>query len=71
MNWTPDTLDRLERAIADGCRIQIYRRGTEYVVLPQTLRNDIGTEVLVATHPGTGERIEFALDEVESFTILG
>ncbi len=70
MNWTPEQMDRLERAINEGTRVRVYRRGTEYVVMPTSLRTDIGTEVLSATHPNTGEVIDFRLDEVEELEIL-
>jgi hypothetical protein len=70
VKWNPSRLDRLERAIADGCRVQVSRRGTEYVVVPRSLRTVYGTEVLTATHPNTGDEIEFRLDEVEYLEIL-
>jgi hypothetical protein len=69
--WTPDAMDRLERAIADGDRIQLRRRGAELVLLPRALENDYGGEVLVALHLGTGARVEIPLDEVEAMTVLG
>lgn len=71
MIWRHAELDRLERAISEGARVQISRRGTEFVVLPQALRTDIGSEVLSATHPGTGEPIEFRLDEIDRFDVIG
>lgn len=71
MNWSPARLDRLERAITDRERIRIVRRGTEYVIVPDSLRTDIGTEVLSATHPNTGDRMEFRLDEVDDFAVIG
>ena len=70
MNWTPDALDRLERALADGARVQVRRRGAEMVLLPDRLRHDYGGEVLVARHLGTGDRVEVPLDEVEWFRVL-
>ena len=70
MNWTPDALDRLERALDEGLRVQMRRRGTEMVLLPDRLRHDYGGEVLVAHHLGTGDRVEVPLSEVESFHVL-
>ena len=70
MNWTPDALDRLERAMAEGGRVQLRRRGAEMVLLPRRLRNDYGGEVLVAQHLGTGDAVEVPLDEVEWFAVL-
>jgi hypothetical protein len=66
LNWTPDALDRLERAIADRARVQLRRRGTEYVLVPERIRNDFGGEVLEARHP-TGGALEIPLDEIEAF----
>lgn len=71
MNWTPAEMDRLERAIDDASRIQLSRRGTEYIVVPRSVRADFGADVLSAVHAGTGDRIEFRMDEVERFTVLG
>ncbi|HEX5725433.1 MAG TPA: hypothetical protein VFX98_08200 [Longimicrobiaceae bacterium] len=70
MNWTPDALDRLERAIDAGSRVRLHRRGTEFVVVPQGLRMDYGGEVLTARHTGTGDRLEFGLAEIEAFAVL-
>jgi hypothetical protein len=58
--------DALERAVMDRRRIVIFRRGTEYVVVPQALRMREGRELIEATHPTTGEAISFYLDEVDS-----
>lgn len=70
MNWTPDALDRLERAIDEGCRVQLRRRGAEMTVVPRRLRHDFGGEILMGRHLGTGEPVEVPLDEVEWFNVL-
>jgi hypothetical protein len=67
--WGPGDLDRLERAIADGSRIHLMRRGTDYSVRPKSLRSDGASEVLTATHTTTGEDLEFRLDEVDEWTV--
>lgn len=69
MNWSPSEMERLERAIVEGARIQLSRRGTEYVVVPHALRAEDGGEVLVAT-TYTGDDLTFALDEIEGFDVL-
>lgn len=69
MNWSPDEMERLERAIVEGARIQLSRRGTEYVVLPRKLRTEEGGEVLVAT-TNAGDDLHFALGEIERFDVL-
>ncbi|HEX5581244.1 MAG TPA: hypothetical protein VFX39_06660 [Gemmatimonadaceae bacterium] len=58
--------DDLERAVRDGTRIAVYRRGTEYVVIPQRLRMLDGREAVEAVHPTTGEQITLYIDDVES-----
>lgn len=71
MNWTPDDYDRLERAVAEGSRIELVRRGTALVILPERLRTEYGEEVLVARHPVTGDRLEVPLDECDRFDVIG
>ena len=62
--------DALERAIAEGRRIAVYRRGTEYVVVPTELHFVRGREALEATHPTTGEPITLFVDEAESIEVI-
>ena len=62
--------DQLERAILDGSRIAVYRRGTEYIVVPQRLRVDRGREAVEALHPTTGERITLYIDEVDTIEVV-
>jgi hypothetical protein len=62
--------DRLERAIVDGKRISIWRRGTEYLVIPDQLRLAGGREVILARHPSTGQRLELFLDELDAIEIV-
>jgi hypothetical protein len=69
MQWTPDEMDRLERAVADGDRVQLSRRGTEYVVTPREIRSGDASDVLLAT-TYTGDDLEFALNELERFEVL-
>lgn len=69
MNWTPDEMDRLERAIVEESRIQIARRGTEYVVIPREITSGEGTEILHALNT-TGDELSFRLSELESFEVV-
>jgi hypothetical protein len=71
MKWNHDQLDELERAVMYGTRLQVFRRGTEHVVVPMEIRSRFGRDVLIGKRVGTGESDEFLLDELESFTILG
>ena len=62
--------DALERAISDGRRVAVYRRGTEYIVVPTGLRVVGGRESISALHPTTGESITLFVDEVDSIDVL-
>lgn len=63
---THQQYDALERAVQHGTRIAVYRRGTEYVVIPLRLRLANGREAVEAVHPTTGEQITLFIDEVDS-----
>ena len=67
---TTTQYDALERAITDGRRIVVYRRGTEYVVVPTRLRTTSGREALEAVHPTTGEHLTLYLDEIDSVEVV-
>ena len=67
---THEQYDLLERAIADGQRIAIYRRGTEYMVIPVRLRL-AAREAVEAMHPTTGERLTLYIDEIDRFEVIG
>lgn len=62
--------DALERAIQHGRRIAVYRRGTEYIVVPRRLRLSGGREAVDATHPTTGDSFTFWLDELDSIEVV-
>ncbi len=70
MDMSVGDYDRLERAIVDGKRISIWRRGTEYLVIPDQLRLVGGREVILARHPSTGGRLELFLDELDAIEIV-
>ncbi|GAC1697788.1 MAG: hypothetical protein NVS9B3_15440 [Gemmatimonadaceae bacterium] len=67
---TTTEYDALEGAITHGRRISVYRRGTEYLVVPTGLRMDGGREAIEAVHPTTGERITLYIDEVAAIEIV-
>jgi len=58
--------DLLERAITAGTRISAYRRGTEFLVVPQRLKVIADREAIESIHPTTGERIVLFLDELDT-----
>jgi len=62
--------DALESAITHGRRLAIFRRGTEYVVIPQRLRTSGGREVVDVLHPTTGEEMALFLDEIDRLDIV-
>ncbi|MFL5617403.1 MAG: hypothetical protein ACJ79A_03295 [Gemmatimonadaceae bacterium] len=63
--------DALERAIAEGRRLSVWRRGTEYVVVVDQLRLAGGREALEAHHPTTGDRLTLYIDELEGIEVVG
>ena len=67
---THDEYEALERAIIDRRRIAIYRRGTEYVVVPDRLQIQSGRELIETRHPTTGESMTFYIDEVDDIQVI-
>ena len=61
-----DDYDRLERAVSRGERIAVYRRGTEFIVVPLALGRRNGREVIDARNPTTGDKLALFLDELDS-----
>lgn len=68
---THQQYDALERAVTNSTRIVVYRRGSEYVVVPSRLYLSGGREAVDATHPTTGDPITFFLDEVDRIDVVG
>ena len=68
---TTQQYDALESAVASGRRIAIWRRGTEYVVVPDRLRTDSGRELIEARNPTTGDRMKLYVDEIDGFEVVG
>ena len=71
MRWTTDRMDQLERAVRDGLRVALMRRGTEYIVTAVRVTTQDRREALVGRLPMTGEELVFVLDEMDSFQVLG
>ncbi len=65
-HWTHKQYDLLECAITKGTRLSAYRRGTEFIVVPERLKIIKDREAIESTHPTTGERIILFLDELDS-----
>jgi len=68
---THEQYERLERAVVRGDRIIVYRRGTEYIVIPLALSTREGREVLEAQNPTTGDSLMLFLDELEQIEVVG
>lgn len=62
--------DALERAISQGRRLAVLRRGTEYVIVVDRLRTSEGREALEAHHPTTGDRLVLYVDELEGIEVV-
>jgi hypothetical protein len=63
--------DKLERAIADGRRLSVWRRGTEFVIVVDRLRVTGGREALEAHHPTTGDPLTLYIDELDGIEVVG
>ncbi len=70
MRWSPERLDQLERAIRDGRRVAVRRRGNEHIVVAVALVTRAAREAFVGRLPMTGEELVFALEELDAFQVL-
>ena len=66
----PHQYDALERAIVDGRRIVIARRGSEHIVVPLRIVASGSRELLEVRHPTTGEQMRFWLDELDRLEVV-
>jgi len=62
--------DALESAITHSHRVAIYRRGTEYIGIPQRMCSEGQREAVDVLHPTTGEKITIYLDEIERLEVV-
>ena len=67
---THDDYERLERAVTHGHRIVVYRRGTEYIVVPLALKVRGGREVIETRNPTTGDVMSLAVEELDSIEMV-
>jgi hypothetical protein len=67
---TTTQYDALERAIIRGSRISVFRRGTEYVLIPIRLAMTNGREALSTRHPTTGEPMTLYIDDVDTIDVV-
>lgn len=62
--------DALERAITHGRRISVFRRGTEFLVIPERLVLRNRRECIEARHPTTGDHLTLWIDEADAVEIV-
>jgi hypothetical protein len=62
--------DALEHAITRGQRISVFRRGTEFVVIPERLVLKGRRECIEAHHPTTGDHLTLWIDEADTVEVL-
>jgi hypothetical protein len=62
--------DDIERSVASGRRIVVWRRGTEYIVVPMALRVRGGRELIEARNPTTGDPMTLYLDELDRIEVV-
>ena len=67
---TTSQYDALERAIADGRRLVVWRRGTEFTIIVDRMKMLNGREVLEAHHPTTGDKLILFIDELEGIEVV-
>lgn len=70
VRWTPERLDQLERAVRDGRRVALNRRGTEYIVTAVRLTTVQNKEAFIGRLPMTGEEMVFMLGDLEHFQVV-
>ena len=68
--WTPDRMEQLEHAIQRRKRVELRRRGNEYIVVATALTSQRGRDALTGYLAMTGEELHFRLDELDHFQVL-
>jgi hypothetical protein len=67
---TTKQYDALERAVREGSRVSVIRRGTEYVIIPLSIKIRSGKEAIETRNPTTGDSMVIFMDDIESFVVL-
>lgn len=70
MRWTTDRMNQLERAVRDGLRVTVSRRGSEFIVRASRITSVRQRDALVGRLPMTNEELTFLLDELDDFSVL-
>lgn len=64
-------MDQLERAVRDGLRISLMRRGSEHIIVARRITTVRSRDAVVGLVPMTGQEQTFVLDEIEAFQVIG
>ncbi len=67
---THEDYDLLERAVQRGQRIAVYRRGTEYLVIPERIAWRDRREAIEARNPTTGDHLTLFIDELDAIEVV-
>jgi hypothetical protein len=62
--------DVIERAVLNGQRLVVYRRGTEYIVIPERLALRGRREAIEARNPTTGDHLTLYIDELDTIEVV-
>jgi hypothetical protein len=63
--------EALERAVVDGTRVAVQRRGRrEYVLIPLSIRTVDGREAIEARNPTTGDELTIFLDDIDGVEVV-
>jgi hypothetical protein len=62
--------DALEQAVQRGQRIALYRRGTEYIVIPERIAVRDRREAIEARNPTTGDHLTLFIDELDAVEVV-
>lgn len=70
MQFTTRQYNLLERAVTEGLRIVVFRRGSEYIVRPESLGLRAGREAIETVQPATGDRMTIYLEDIDGFEVV-
>jgi len=63
-------MDQLERAVRDGLRISLMRRGSEHIIVARRLTTVRSRDAVIGLVPMSGNELTFVLDEIDDFQLL-
>ena len=63
-------MDQLERAVRDGLRVSLMRRGSEHIIVAKRLTTVRSRDAVVGLVPMSGHELTFVLDEIDDFQLL-